>query len=119
MDRVSANNNNNGILIDNSGSSSAAKVSISNSIASFNGGRGFSLNGVTASLDASNASSNGSDGVFINTGTTLALGRSVLMNNVDFGLNITGGTANSYKDNRIAGNGSGPTFGTINTATLF
>jgi len=118
IDRVSANNNSFGVLIDNSGSSGTAKADISNSIASFNLFYGFYFFNVTASLDASNASSNGADGVDA-AGGPLALGRSVLMNNGAFGLLITGGVVSSYKDNRIAGNGSGPVSATPAAATLF
>jgi hypothetical protein len=108
IDRVSANNNGNGIGIANANSSGAAFAGISNSMASFNGTNGFYFSNVTASLDASNATSN-NVGVQMVSGT-LALGRSVIMNNVVFGLNTDGpgpviGTVNSYEDNRIAGNG--------------
>jgi hypothetical protein len=120
IDHVSANSNNVGIAINNSfGASGTATASVSNSIASFNGGGGFYFANVTASLDASNASSNSSYGVAANTGATLALGRSVLMNNTGYGLDIAEGTVNSYKDNRIAGNGSGPVNVTPATATLY
>jgi hypothetical protein len=120
IDHVSANNNQHGILIEAFNSSGAATTSISNSIASFNTVNGFGFLSVTASLDASNASSNSGSGVFTNDATTLSLGRSVLMNNSTYGLQIAGGTVNSYKDNRIAGNGTAPTSaGTISTATLF
>jgi len=117
IDRVSANNNGYGIAINNTNSSGTATASISNSIASFNFAYGFYFGNVTASLDASYASGN-DDGVYLLSGT-LALGRSVLMNNSAYGLNIGGGTVNSYKDNRIAGNGVGPVFGTPGTATLY
>jgi hypothetical protein len=118
IDRVSANNNSFGIAIENNGSSGAATAGISNSIASFNtGGSGFFFFEVTASLDASSATSNG-DGVFA-ASSTLALGRSVLMNNSNYGLFINSGTVNSYKDNRIAGNGSGPVSATPAAATLY
>jgi hypothetical protein len=119
IDRVSANNNQYGIQIYNSGSSGAATAGISNSIASFNTGDGFNFNSVTASLDASNATSNGDNGVYVGTSATLALGRSVLMNNGQNGLFISAGTVNSYKDNRIAGNGFAPTLGTPAAATLY
>jgi hypothetical protein len=117
IDRVSANNNGYGIAINNTNSSGTATASISNSIASFNFAYGFYFGNVTASLDASYASGN-DDGVYLLSGT-LALGRSVLMNNSAYGLNIGGSTVNSYKDNRIAGNGVGPVFGTPGTATLY
>src|ERR1700688_4590452 len=117
IDRVSANNNGYGIAINNTNSSGTATASNSNSIASFNFAYGFYFGNVTASLDASYASGN-DDGVYLLSGT-LALGRSVLMNNSAYGLNIGGGTVNSYKDNRIAGNGVGPVFGTPGTATLY
>ena len=118
IDRVSANNNHGtGIAILN-GSSGTATASISNSIASGNSSFGYYFNNVTASLDASNASGN-ADGVFAFSGT-LALGRSVLMNNTSYGLFINSGTTvNSYKDNRIAGNGTAPVLGTPGAATLY
>jgi hypothetical protein len=118
MDRVSANYNGDGILIQDGGSSGAAMVGISNSISSFNSSTGFYFAKVTASLDASNATNNGSDGVFAGGGSTLALGRSVLMNNGLYGLS-NNATVNSYKDNRIAGNGSGQVSVTPAAATLF
>jgi Right handed beta helix region len=122
IDHVSVNNNRLvGIDIGNSGtginSAITATVSISNSIASFNAG-GFFLSGATVSLDASNASNNSDYGVLANSGT-VALGRSVIMNNTSYGL-IYGTTVNSYKDNRIAGNGTqAGGGGTINAATLY
>jgi hypothetical protein len=122
IDRVSTNNNQHGILINNNNSSGAATATISNSIASFNTINGFAFANVTASLDASNASSNvgiSATGVFVGAAATLALGRSVLMNNSQYGLQISTGTVNSYKDNRIAGNGSAQVSGTPATATLF
>jgi hypothetical protein len=115
IDRVSANYNVYGIAI-NGSSSGTAQAGISNSIASFNMQDGFYLQAVTVSLDASYATGNSGDGVDFISGT-LALGRSVLMNNASVGLEA-GGTLNSYKDNRIAGNGS-QTSGTINAATLY
>jgi hypothetical protein len=118
VDRVSANNNTFGIIVNN-GSSGAATASISNSIGSFNSNTGFSFGNVTASLDASNATGNGGTGVVVVSGTaTLALGRSVLMNNGTFGL-LNFATVNSYKDNRIAGNVSGSVAGTTAVATLY
>jgi hypothetical protein len=49
-----------------------------------------------------------------------AWGRSVLMNNTVYGLVIdSGGSVNSYKDNRIAGNGTAPVSGTPAAATLY
>jgi hypothetical protein len=47
-----------------------------------------------ASLDASNAGSNG-NGVYVDIGTTLALARSVPMNNGQYGLKTFAGTVNS------------------------
>jgi hypothetical protein len=117
IDHVSANNNSYGFLIDDSGSSGAAKASISNSTGSFNSSIGFYFANLTTSLDASNAASNGT-GVYVQS-STLALGRSVLMNNSIYGLEINGGTVNSYKDNRIAGNNIGQVSGTPATATLY
>jgi hypothetical protein len=120
IDRVNATNNEYGISINGSNSSGTANASISNSIASVNTFDGLYFQNVTASLDASNASSNATDGIQMSSGTTLALGRSVLMNNGFYGLDIDGGsTVNSYKDNRIAGNGAGPVFGTPTAATLY
>jgi hypothetical protein len=117
IDRVNANNNGNyGIAIDTGGT---VRASISNSIASLNLSGGFNFSNVVASLDSSDASSNGGSGVVVALGATLALGRSVLMNNGEYGLSNTGGTVNSYKDNRIAGNGSGPVSATPAAATLY
>jgi hypothetical protein len=118
IDRVSANNNgSHGIAINNSNSSGAGTVSISNSIASFNL-NGFFFANVTASLDASNATSNFGAGASASSGT-LALGRSALMNNATYGLYMSGGAVNSYKDNRIAGNVVAQVFGTPAVATLY
>jgi hypothetical protein len=119
IDRMSTNNNRFGIAIYGGNSSGTSTAGISNSIASFNATDGFNFSTVTASLDSSNATSNGFDGVIALSGTTLALGRSVLMNNGQYGLNINGSTVNSYKDNRIAGNGSGQVAGTLAAATLY
>jgi hypothetical protein len=120
IDRVSANNNGFGIIIYNVNSSGAAMASISNSIASFNTQYGFYFDTVTASLDASNATSNVLAGVLANSSATkLALGRSVLMNNGGYGLQVAAGTVNSYKDNRIAGNGTAQVLGATAAATLF
>jgi hypothetical protein len=116
IDRVSTNNNYLGIALNNV-SSGAATASISNSIASENGPYGYYFNNFTASLDASYATGN-TTGVFV-IAATIALGRSVLMNNSDHGLYINSGAVNSYKDNRIAGNGNGQVFGTPGTATLY
>jgi hypothetical protein len=118
IDRVSANNNAYGIAINSFNSSGTATASVSNSIGSFNSTGGFYFDNATASLDASNATNN-MYGVFADSGTTLALGRSVLMSNGQYGLNINGGTVNSYKDNRIAGNGTGQVSGTTAAATLY
>jgi hypothetical protein len=118
IDRVSANNNQFGIAINGSNSSGAATASVSNSIGSVNGYDGFYFASVTASLDASNASSNSAYGVYL-AGGILALGRSVLMNNSVYGLYTAEGTVNSYKDNRIAGNASGPVSLTPAAATLY
>jgi hypothetical protein len=119
IDRVSANNNQYGIAIDNGSSSGAATASISNSIGSFNSADGFYFSHVTVSLDSSNATSNSGDGVFVfSNATTLALGRSVLMNNGGFGLHVTG-NVNSYKDNRIAGNIAGQVDLTPAVAALY
>ena len=119
IDRVSANNNLFGIAINNLNSSGAATASISNSIASFNTQDGFIFEADTAlSLDASNASSNGGNGVSV-LSSTFTLGRSVLMNNTGFGLSFTGGIVNSYKDNRIAGNGGGQVSATPAAGTLY
>jgi hypothetical protein len=117
IDRVSANNNQFGIEVIN-GSSGAATASISNSVASFNLLNGFHFANVTASLDSSNAASNGGNGVFQTGSGTLALGRSVLMNNGNYGLS-NGGGVNSYKDNRIAGNVLAPVSATPAAATLY
>jgi hypothetical protein len=123
IDRVRASGNQYGIAINNFSSSGAATASISNSISSLNFISGFFFENVTASLDASNASSNSNGslgaGVILQSTGTLALGRSVLMNNFKYGLNNLGGIVNSYGDNRIAGNGTAPVNGTISTATLF
>jgi hypothetical protein len=117
IDRVTANNNTNfGIGIENRGSTGTVAASISNSIAGGNQ-TGYYFNNATASLDSSYAAAN-AFGIFIDA-STLALGRSVLMNNRDYGLYISGGSVNSYKDNRIAGNGSTPIVGTTATATLY
>jgi hypothetical protein len=118
IDRASANNNAYGIVINNAGSSVGAKANISNSIASFAIGEGFYFQNIAASLDNSNATSNGGNGVFVSSTATLALGRSVLMNNGQYGLNNSG-TVNSYKDNRIAGNVAGQVLATPAVATLY
>jgi hypothetical protein len=117
IDHVSANNNGTGIEIDGPGSGGAVSASISNTIASGNGiGYNFESMG-NASLDLSYASGNSQYGIYLGN-ATVALGRSVLMNNA-VGLNLAaGGIVNSYKDNRIAGNGTNVS-GTISTATLF
>jgi hypothetical protein len=118
IDRINAISNGSGIASDNSHSSGAAKISISNSNASANGFGILIYKATTVSVDASSASNNGSDGIYLGAGT-LALGRSALMNNGGYGLEISGGTVNSYKDNRIAGNGSGDVVGTPAVATLY
>jgi hypothetical protein len=117
IDRVTANNNAYGVAIDNSASSGAVTASISNGIASANITAGFYFNNATASLDLSYAASNLS-GVTIVSGT-LALGRSVIMNNSNFGVNVLGGTINSYRDNRIAGSTILQLNGETNAAPLF
>jgi hypothetical protein len=114
IDHVSVNNNNDGIDLHNNGGTVTG--SISNSIANGNSNLGFFFNDATVSLDASYAAAN-SIGVATSGVTTLALGRSVIMNNSSVGLSISG-TVNSYKDNRIAGNGT-QVAGTISTATPF
>jgi hypothetical protein len=123
IDRVSANNNSYGIVVNSFNTSSPAMASISNSIASFNSQDGFYFqdgpSSLNASLDASNASSNGHSGVY-NIEATLVLGRSQLMNNSQYGLLTFGdGTSNSYKDNRIAGNGTSISGLGNGTATLY
>jgi hypothetical protein len=118
IDRVSALNNLYGIAINGSQSTGAATASVSNSIASFNGDIGFYFQTVTASLDASYAIGGLGSGVESASGT-LVVGRSVLMNNNGYGIFNSGGTINSYKDNRVAGNGGGPVGGAAGTATLY
>jgi hypothetical protein len=54
----------------------------------------------------------------LGSGATLALGRSVLMNNTQYGV-FSNGTVNSYKDNRIAGNGSGQISNALGTGILY
>lgn len=110
IDRVTATNNTqDGIFLVNQ-STGAATASVSNSIAGGNGRAGQYSYNVRASLDAFNASSN-VVGVWLNTGT-LALGRSIMMNN-QTGLVNGSGTVNSYNDNRIAGNTINNVQGTI------
>jgi hypothetical protein len=118
IDRVTANNNGYGVGIQ-SYSSGGVAASVSNSIASFNDNSGFFFRAVTASLDASYASSNNGPGVYVYTSATLALGRSVLMSNAGYGLFILDGTVTSYKDNRMAGNSSGPVSATPAAASLY
>jgi hypothetical protein len=117
IDRASSNNNGYGILFDNISSSGAATASVSNSIASVNGSAGYYFSGSTVSLDFSYAHGN-TNGVIASSGTTLYLGRNVLTGNSNDGLSIGGATVNSYKDNRIAGNGT-QVSATPGTATLF
>jgi hypothetical protein len=125
IDHVSANNNAFGITMDNTQSASpygTLTASISNSNANLNTQFGFYFSWVTGSLDASAASSNGMDGVrVVGTGSTLALGRSVSMNNGEYGLYYSGSstTVNSYGDNRIAGNSSGQVSPAPAAATLY
>jgi hypothetical protein len=110
IDHVNATNNGYGIALSNSGGATSA--SISNSIGSDNANFGYLFANVTVSLDLSYASGNQGGGVTVNSATTLALGRSVIMTN-GIGIDISpGGTVNSYKDNRIAGNGT-PVSGTL------
>jgi hypothetical protein len=116
IDRVSATNNAYGIAINNSGGGPVA-ASVSNSVAGINTQFGYTFNNTTASLDDSYSADN-AYGVYVGSGT-LALGRSVLTSNTSYGLYIAGGsTVNSYKDNRIAGNGT-QVSGTISVATLY
>jgi hypothetical protein len=116
IDHVSTNNNAYGITLSNITGSSPA--SISNSIATGNQGNGFAFFNTTASLDASYASGN-AIGVYVDSASTLALGRSVLMNNTSYGVYASSATVNSYKDNRIAGNASQQVIGTLSPATLY
>jgi Right handed beta helix region len=119
IDHVSANNNNYGISINNLNSTGAAKATITNTIGGVNGIAGFFFGNVTASLDSSNASDNGAHGIYVNSNTQVTIGRSVLMNNSQYGVYIYAGSVLSYKDNRITGNGNGPTYGSLGTATLY
>jgi hypothetical protein len=118
IDRVSADNNSYGITINNVHSSGNASASISNSSASGNASFAYDFSNGTFSLDASYAAANAS-GVSVGASATLALGRSTIMNNMNQGL-VSNGVVNSYRDNRIAGNGNGQINGTAPvTATLY
>jgi hypothetical protein len=110
LDHVSMKNNGIGVDINNAVSAAGGVVtaSISNTIASGNG-TGFEFFNATASLDLSYAVSN-STGISA-SGTTLAVGRSVIANNPTNSFFIAGGAVDSYGDNRITGNG--PIHGTI------
>jgi hypothetical protein len=116
IDRLSANNNGVGVLVNNNGGT--VSLDISNSVASGNSSAGYYFIRASASLDTSYASANGV-GVYATLATTLALGRSVLMNNTGYGLQFSGSTVNSYKDNRIAGNGSGQVNAIPTAATFY
>jgi hypothetical protein len=115
IDHVRTYNNGNGIVLDNTGSGGGLSASISNSISSGNATNGMSLFHMLASLDSSYAVNNISAGVGVFTAAALNLGRSVLADN-GIGVLVAGGTVNSYKDNRIAGNGT-PVSGVLGTAT--
>jgi hypothetical protein len=116
IDHLSADNNGYGFQFINN-SSGAPTASISNSIVNGNTNYGYSVTSAVASLDSSYASGN-LIGVFLGSGATLALGRSVLMNNTQYGV-FSNGTVNSYKDNRIAGNGSGQISNALGTGILY
>jgi hypothetical protein len=116
IDRVSGYNNGQyGVILSNV-NGGAATAGISNSIAGVNGASGYYFSNVAVSLDASYAHGN-SDGVLASSGT-LALGRNVLTGNSHDGLSIGNASVNSYKDNRIAGNGT-QLSSTPGTATLY
>ena len=114
IDHVTATNNNSyGFDFNNGASSAAASASVANSIASENGNSGFVFINLTLSLDMSYASGNQRHGVELGSGATFFMGRSVLMNNGLAGLSIQSATANSYKNNQIAGNGTDVSGGTL------
>ena len=52
-----------------------------------------------------------------NATATTTIGRSVIANNGVYGVDAFSGTVNSYKDNRIEGNGSSAVNGALGVAT--
>ena len=116
-DNVSAIGNANGFIISNPGGGSVV-ASVSNSVASGNTEDGFAFGGgpLTATLDLSRASGNG-EGIYttIDAQSKLYVSRSVVVGNTT-GVRNVFGTVLSFRDNRIAGNGTDVN-GTVTTAT--
>jgi hypothetical protein len=114
IDHIVAINNNVGIQI-YTVSTGSTKVAISNSVVNNNSSDGIyaanSTNALTVSIDNSSTNDNGSTGIDADGTPNVTLGRSVITGNGSYGV-VNGTTPNtfySYQDNRINGNGTGPT----------
>jgi hypothetical protein len=87
-----------------------SKVTVSNSVASGNGGRGFVAEGAaSAELNLQNCiSSHNSTGVAATNGATVRISNTQITNNTAFGIDgNTGGLVSSYGNNNITANGGG------------
>jgi hypothetical protein len=95
------------------GSGGSAAISISNSVASNNGGSGIAMLGPSYTVTVDNDQiSNNLYGVHVNESTAI-ISRSVITNNSAYGLSNASGTIATYLDNRIVGNGhNNSVFGT-------
>ena len=117
VDNVSALGNVNGFVISNLGTGSAV-ASVSNSVSSGNTDNGFAFGGgsLTATLDLSRATGNAA-GIYttIDAQSKLYVSRSVVTRNTTGVKNVFGAIL-SFRDNRIAGNGTDIS-GTVTTAT--
>jgi hypothetical protein len=109
IDHVNASNNTSGFALSPALSSGPATVSISNSIASGNSNNGYFFGFLTASLDASYASNNGTGVEAIGTGATVRLAHSAVTGNTSGWIVNSGGVLLSDGDNTIEGNAGSET----------
>jgi hypothetical protein len=115
IDHVVANNNGSyGINVELwNGSGGSASISVSNSVASNNGGSGIATLGPSYKVTVENDQiSNNLYGVHVNESTAI-LSRSVITKNSSNGVANLSRTVASYQDSRIEANGNGnAVFGT-------
>lgn len=116
FDRIRATNNNYGIAIEGGNSPGFTRAAITNSLVAHSLNDGVYISGGTVSMDLTTVEENGASGINVFSGT-LNIGRSLSVNNAAYGLTHYG-TILSYKDNRFAGNVSGPIANPSNPADL-
>jgi hypothetical protein len=115
---IASNNANTGIYIANM--SAALTVSINNTTVTSNQ-YGINIDGSAAvTIDNTTVTGNSNDGIAANGTPTVLLGRSMITANTSIGIinNTSPNTFYTYGDNRINGNGTGPTDDVNGTAMI-